>query len=67
MYLVKECVDFNKVIITHHDLDHFVGLADMVNASNHPIEVMTHEDDKHIHSGRKALVKLNANFPNNFP
>ena len=66
----KEGVDFNKVnkvIITHQDLDHFGGLAEMVDASNHPIEVMTHEDDKPYIQGEKPLVRLNENFLNMLP
>lgn len=66
----KEGVDFkkvNKVIITHQDLDHFGGLADMVDASNHPIEIMAHEDDKPYIKGEKPLVRLNENFLNILP
>lgn len=66
----KEGVDFkkvNKVIITHQDLDHFGGLADMVDASNHPIEIMAHEEDKPYIKGEKPLVRLNENFLNILP
>lgn len=66
----KEGIDFNKinkVIITHQDLDHFGGLADMVEASHHPMEVMAHEEDKPYLQGDKPLVRLNANFLNSLP
>ncbi len=66
----REGLDFNKVnkvIITHQDLDHFGGLAEVVEASQHPIEVMTHEDDKPYIQGEKPLVRLNANFLNLLP
>lgn len=39
----------------------------MVDASNHPIEVMVHEDDKPYIQGEKPLVRLNANFLNILP
>ena len=66
----REGLDFNKVnmvIITHQDLDHFGGLAEMVETSNHPIEVMAPEEDEPYIQGEKPLVRLNANFLNILP
>jgi glyoxylase-like metal-dependent hydrolase (beta-lactamase superfamily II) len=66
----KEGVDFdrvNKVIITHQDLDHFGGLAEMVRTSSHKIEVLAHENDKPYIQGEKPLVRLNTNFLNSMP
>jgi len=66
----KEGVDFqavNKVIITHQDLDHFGGLAELVESSKNSVEVMAHENDQHYIQGEKPLVRLNSNFLKSLP
>ena len=66
----KEGVDFdavNNVIITHQDLDHFGGLAELVKTSKNSIEVMAHEKDQPYIEGNKPLVRLNSNFLNSLP
>lgn len=63
-------VDFNavnKVIITHQDLDHFGGLAELVETSQKSIEVLAQENDQPYIEGEKPLVRLNANFLNILP
>lgn len=65
-----ENVDFNsvnKLIITHQDLDHFGGLAELVESSKTSIEVMAHEKDQPYIQGEKPLVRLNSNFLNILP
>ena len=59
--------DINKIIITHQDLDHFGGLPEVLESSNHEIEVMAHEQDKPYIQGEKHLVRLNSNFLNSMP
>lgn len=59
--------DINRIIITHQDLDHFGALSEILEASNHPIEIMAHEFDKPHIQGEKPLVRLNSNFLNSIP
>ena len=47
----------NKVILTHQDIDHIGGLPDILNASQHKIEVLAHENEKPYIQGEKRLVK----------
>ena len=67
---IHEGVDFediNKIIITHQDLDHFGALSEVLDTSNHQIEIMAHEADKPYIQGEKPLVRLNSNFLNSLP
>lgn len=67
---IKEGIHFehiNKIIITHQDLDHFGGLSEILEASNHPIEVLAHENDKPYIQGEKPLFRLNSNFLDSLP
>ncbi len=59
--------DINRIIITHQDLDHFGALSEIIDSSNHPIEVLAHEADKPYIQGEKHLVRLNSNFLNSLP
>lgn len=47
----------DKIIITHQDIDHIGGLADILKASKHKIEVISHEIEKPYIQGDKKLVK----------
>lgn len=49
----------SKVIITHQDYDHIGGLPEILNISEHPIEVLAHELDKPFIEGDKLLIKHN--------
>ncbi len=46
-----------KLILTHQDLDHIGGAADILSASKHQIEVLAHEKDKPYIEGEKPLIK----------
>ena len=46
---------FDKIIITHQDIDHIGGLPDILNDSDHKIQVLSHEDDKPYIEGDKEI------------
>lgn len=50
--------NIDKVIITHHDLDHIGGLAGIVKESKNSIEVLAHEGEKYYIEGDKLPIKL---------
>jgi glyoxylase-like metal-dependent hydrolase (beta-lactamase superfamily II) len=52
----------NKVIITHQDIDHIGGLPDILEASQHPVEVLAHEGDQPYIEGEKRLIKITDKF-----
>lgn len=48
----------NKIVITHQDIDHIGGLAEIVRASEQEIEVIAHEEEKPYIEGEKRLIKM---------
>jgi glyoxylase-like metal-dependent hydrolase (beta-lactamase superfamily II) len=48
----------NKVILTHHDIDHIGGLTAIVNESPTAIQVLAHEEEKAYIQGEKQPLKL---------
>ena len=47
----------NKIIITHHDLDHIGSLASVINNSHNKIEVLAHSEEKPYIEGDKMPIK----------
>ncbi len=65
-------IDFgrlNKIIITHQDIDHIGSLSDILKASEHKIEVISHELEKPFIEGDKPLLKMAKfrNMPQSMP
>ncbi|WP_274649679.1 MBL fold metallo-hydrolase [Paenibacillus humicola] len=50
----------NAVILTHQDIDHAGGLAELAKASGHRIEVFAHELEKPYIEGDLPLIKENG-------
>ncbi|MCX7708692.1 MAG: MBL fold metallo-hydrolase [Clostridia bacterium] len=48
----------NKVIVTHHDLDHIGSLADIIRESSGKVEVLSHEKEKPYIQGEMCPQKL---------
>lgn len=48
----------NKIIITHHDLDHIGSLASIIKNSKNPIEVLSHVGEKPYIQGEKMPIKM---------
>lgn len=48
----------SKVILTHQDFDHIGSLNAILNASNHAIDVMAHEEDQPYIQGEKPFLKM---------
>jgi glyoxylase-like metal-dependent hydrolase (beta-lactamase superfamily II) len=48
----------NKVIITHHDMDHIGSLASVVRESNNKVEVLAHEGERPYIQGEKLPIKM---------
>ncbi len=48
----------NKIIITHHDLDHIGSLSSVIKNSNNTIEVLAHADEKPYIEGDKTSIKF---------
>lgn len=48
----------NKIIITHHDLDHIGSLAISIKNSPNKIEVLAHNDEKPYIEGDKTPIKF---------
>lgn len=48
----------NKIIITHHDLDHIGGLSSIVKNSKSEIEVLAHSGERPYIEGDKIGIKL---------
>jgi glyoxylase-like metal-dependent hydrolase (beta-lactamase superfamily II) len=46
-----------KIIITHLDIDHIGGLAEIVNAVTHNVDVLAHELEKPYIQGDEVFVK----------
>ena len=54
-------VAFSKlstIILTHQDIDHVGSLASLLAESPHPIEVLSHEEEKPYIQGEKQAVKV---------
>jgi glyoxylase-like metal-dependent hydrolase (beta-lactamase superfamily II) len=49
-----------KVILTHQDIDHIGSLPQLLQESDHPIEVSAHEADKPYIEGDRPLIKFNS-------
>ncbi len=49
----------NKIIITHHDIDHMGSLAKLVKTLPQGVEVMAHRDEKPYIEGDKPPAKWN--------
>lgn len=49
----------NKVILTHQDIDHIGSVPQILQESDHRIEVLAHEADKPYIEGEKPLIKMN--------
>lgn len=67
---IKAGVEFeriNKIIITHHDLDHIGSLASIINDSNNKIEVLSHSDEKPYIEGDKMPIKFTQERLNSIP
>lgn len=59
--MLKADVEFeriNKIIITHHDIDHIGSLADIINDSHNEIEILAHPDEKPYIEGTKMPIKF---------
>lgn len=50
--------DISKIILTHHDIDHIGGLADILKESKTAPETLSHEIEKEYISGKARAVKL---------
>ncbi|AQS06080.1 MBL fold metallo-hydrolase [Clostridium beijerinckii] len=48
----------NKIIITHHDLDHIGGLSSIVKNSKSEIEVLAHSGERPYIEGDKIGIKI---------
>jgi glyoxylase-like metal-dependent hydrolase (beta-lactamase superfamily II) len=48
----------NKIIITHHDIDHMGGLREMLKALPGPVSVLAHAEEKPYIEGDKRPLKL---------
>lgn len=57
----------NKIIITHHDLDHIGSLSSIVDNSNNKIEVLAHSDEKPYIEGDKMPIKFTPERLNSIP
>lgn len=54
--LAFECID--RVIITHHDIDHIGGLADLRKTLPRPVRVLAHGLEKAFIEGQQTPLKL---------
>lgn len=50
----------SSIIITHQDFDHIGSLKDMLEASDHKIEVIAHEAEAPYIQGEKPYIKANT-------
>jgi glyoxylase-like metal-dependent hydrolase (beta-lactamase superfamily II) len=48
----------NKIILTHHDLDHIGGVLSIVKESPISVEVLAHEEERPYISGEKRPLKV---------
>lgn len=48
----------SKVIITHQDFDHIGSLQEILNVSDHKIEVIAHQEEKPFIEGDIPLLKM---------
>jgi glyoxylase-like metal-dependent hydrolase (beta-lactamase superfamily II) len=48
----------NKVIITHHDMDHIGSLSHVIKESKHKVEVISHEGEKPYIQGEIMPIKM---------
>lgn len=68
--VVRAGVDFERieqVILTHHDIDHIGGLADLRSQLPRPVMVLAHREEKAYIQGDKTplkLAQLEANLAN---
>lgn len=46
----------NKIIITHHDMDHIGGIPDMLANAEQNIEILAHSDEKPFIEGTEDLL-----------
>ncbi|MBK1809959.1 MBL fold metallo-hydrolase [Clostridium sp. YIM B02505] len=57
----------NKIIITHHDIDHIGGLVSVVKNSKGDVEVLSHEGEKLYIEGDKMPIKMTPERLNSMP
>ncbi|GFP74667.1 MBL fold metallo-hydrolase [Clostridium fungisolvens] len=57
----------DKIIITHHDIDHIGGLASVVKNSKSEVEVLSHAGEKSYIEGDKMPVKMTPERLNSMP
>ena len=57
----------NKIIITHHDMDHIGSLATVVKNSKRKIEVISHIDEMPYINGEKMSLKMTPERLNALP
>lgn len=57
----------NKIIITHHDIDHIGGLASVVKNSKSGVEVLSHAGEKSYIEGDKMPIKMTPERLNSMP
>lgn len=68
--MAKTDVEFekiNKIIITHHDLDHIGSLSSVIKSSHNKIEVLAHSDEKPYIEGDKMPIKFTSERLNSIP
>lgn len=49
----------SRIILTHQDIDHIGSLPEILNATDHKIEVLAHGEDKPYIEGHKPPLKMN--------
>lgn len=57
----------NKIIITHHDMDHIGSLAAVIKTSQNTIEVLCHDGEKPYVQGDKMPIKMTPQRLNSMP
>jgi glyoxylase-like metal-dependent hydrolase (beta-lactamase superfamily II) len=48
----------NRIILTHHDIDHIGGLASILKGHSGPIDVLAHADEAGFINGARVPLKL---------
>lgn len=57
----------NKIIITHHDLDHIGSLSSIINNCHNKIDVLAHLEEKPYIEGDKMPIKFTQERLNSIP